>query len=39
MFFIAREREVTPHTIMNRNEMFIDVGANVDAYPLQITAV
>ncbi len=36
VFFVPREQDVKPHTVMNENETFVDVGANVGSYSLKI---
>jgi FkbM family methyltransferase len=36
MFFVSREQNVKPHLVMNENETFVDVGANIGSYSLRI---
>lgn len=36
MFFVSREQDVKPHLVMNENETFADVGANIGSYCLRI---
>ncbi|MFZ0512915.1 MAG: FkbM family methyltransferase [Candidatus Nitrosopolaris sp.] len=36
MFFVSREQNVKPHLVMNENETFADVGANIGSYSLRI---
>jgi FkbM family methyltransferase len=36
MFFVSREQDVKPHIVMNENETFVDVGANIGSYSLKI---
>src|SRR5919198_1137039 len=32
MLFVPREEDVKPHLVMQANEIFVDVGANVGSY-------
>ena len=36
MFFVSREEDVRPHLVLNENETFVDVGANIGSYSLNI---
>ena len=36
MLFISREQEVKRHLVMEENETFVDVGANVGSYSLMV---
>lgn len=36
MFFLPREKDVQSQLVMNQNETFVDVGANIGSYSLRI---
>ncbi len=36
MFFVSREQDVKSKLLMNENETFVDVGANIGSYSLRI---
>lgn len=36
MFFIPREADVLQHLTMNKDEIFLDIGANIGSYALRI---
>jgi precorrin-6B methylase 2 len=35
---VSREQNVKPHLVMNENETFVDVGANIGSYSLRIAS-
>lgn len=38
MFFVSREQDVKPHLVFKENETFVDVGANIGSYSLNIAS-